>query len=63
MHRGAIGANGDLIDSQQGQYGGLVQEGIALRDDVVASLQVRDWSLFAGSGGGDGESGGNHEGE
>lgn len=65
MHQGATsGTNGDLVDFRQGRYGSLVQEGIALRDEVVGSLQVRDWSLFDGAGGGDGERVGvNDEGE
>lgn len=59
IHQGpTTDTNGDLIDFEQGEYGKLVQEGIALRDEVVGSLQVRDWSLFDGTGGGDGESGG-----
>lgn len=41
------GTKDELVDFQQGRYGSLVQqEGIALRDEVVGSLQVRDWSLF-----------------
>lgn len=54
-HQGATaGTNSDLVDVEQSEYGRLFQEGLALRDEVVDSIQIRDWSLFDVTGGGDG---------
>lgn len=54
MNQGATtGTNCDLVDLvgfEHGEYGQLVQEWIAIRDEVIGSLQVLDWSLFDGTG-------------
>lgn len=36
----------DDVDFAQGRFGSWVEEGIRVRDEVLRTLEIKDWELF-----------------
>ncbi|MCJ1256349.1 hypothetical protein MMC24_004170 [Lignoscripta atroalba] len=50
-------ATPEEINFPEGKLGNAVEEGITFRDEILRTLEVRDWGLFGGVGEGEGDGG------